>query len=179
MYALKLASFHTFLRLEQSSLEWMYRLEKVGLWCSEWHSWLELEGHGGWVTLRGSEQFSTKVTMLSLTDMPGIPMTRTLSNSTWAATYLGQPVRPVKKWCTVQQGYLPLVQDNHMHGRSWRRMPGVLARVLKLFQISPKFDRCEKLFTFLDFGPKIQNLIIPISTIFTYQNRSISFFSNS
>jgi hypothetical protein len=33
------------------------------------------------------------------------------------------------------------------------------------------------LFTLLDFGPQIQNLVIPISTISIYQNRSISIFS--
>ena len=43
---------------------------------------------------------------------------------------------------------------------------------------SPKFDRCENLFTLLDFRPQIQNLVIPISTISICQNRSISIFSN-
>ena len=42
---------------------------------------------------------------------------------------------------------------------------------------SPKFDRCEKMCTLLDFGSQIHNLIILISTIPIYQNRSISIFS--
>jgi len=36
-----------------------------------------------------------------------------------------------------------------------------------------KSDRCEELFTLLDFRPQIPNLVIPISTISMYQNRSI------
>ena len=43
---------------------------------------------------------------------------------------------------------------------------------------SPKFDRCGKICTLLDFGSQIHNLIILISTIPIYQNRSISIFAN-
>ncbi len=46
----------------------------------------------------------------------------------------------------------------------------------KISPQNPKSDRCEELFTLLDFGPQIPNLIILISTISIYQNRSISIF---
>jgi hypothetical protein len=48
----------------------------------------------------------------------------------------------------------------------------------KISPTNPKFDRCENMFTLLDSGPQIQNFVIPISTIFIYQNRSISIFPN-
>jgi hypothetical protein len=41
-----------------------------------------------------------------------------------------------------------------------------------------KQHEIEQMFTLLDFRPQVQNLVIPISTISIYQNRSISIFSN-